>query len=318
MSKKLPSGLGVHLKNHRPNNGPRIRPAPGNIALNRDPKSINGVPFETRSRGIRNTKFRLPYLSNLRKMDPVFDDPYDVAAQTIRKTRKPGDPEVILDPDVLPGGVGDYSAKDLGTYYDIIPKDLNPPDPLKLLEQTNKYKQLMDDTGLSQAEIEKIKMKTLLIRWPMNQTRMGKIGTPYCLAIAGNGNGMVGFGEARGMDARIAIQKSTVQAIKRMEPVERYEQRTVYGEVEASFGATKVSLRPRPPGFGIRANYYINEICKAAGISDIGAKVTGSKNGMNVAKAVFEALRKQKTPSVLAKQRGMHIIDVRELYFHGR
>ena len=38
---------------------------------------------DTKGCGIRMTRFRFSYLSNLKKWDPVFDDPYDVAQATI-------------------------------------------------------------------------------------------------------------------------------------------------------------------------------------------------------------------------------------------
>src|ERR1700737_4051320 len=74
MGKKLPPGLRISPQGYRPAYGKHVRP--DQIGLEKNPDIINKVPTGTRGRGIRNTTFRLPYLSNLRKMDPVFDDPY--------------------------------------------------------------------------------------------------------------------------------------------------------------------------------------------------------------------------------------------------
>jgi small subunit ribosomal protein S5 len=314
MGKKFPGGLRISPQGYRPNYGKRLKPE--EIGLQKNPDIINRVATGTPGKGIRNTQFRLPYLSNLRKMDPVFDDPYEVAAQTIRNTRKPGDPQIILDPDGL------YEEDDAEGNDEPeeahVRKGLVEPDTFEQFTETQRFQDLMDKTGMKMEDIAKLRRRTLIRNFVSNQIRTGKIRSMYMLSVVGNGNGMVGFGEGKSVDPSIASNMAFIQAIKNMMPVDRFENRTVYGELEAKFGASKVTLRARPPGFGVRANYYVHEVCQCAGITDVSGKVRGSMNGMNVVKAVFEALRRQRLPSTIAKQRGMHVIDVRERYFHGR
>lgn len=290
-------------------------PSPEDIALEHNPHIIHRIATDTRGRGIRNTNFRLPYLSNLKRMDPVFDDPYEVARQAIRKVKKPGDPEIVLDPDGL------YEEDDTeGNESDLsdIPESIRPVDNTAELAKKAEWDSLVASTGMSLSYIRSLMMRVLIRNYVSNQTPTGKLQRVYVLSVVGDGNGLVGFGEGKSLteEAQTAQQMSLMRAIKNMVGIERYESRTVYGEVEAKFGATRVELRPRPPGFGIRANYYAHEICRCAGIADISVKVRGSMNPMNVSKAMFEALRLQKLPSTIAKQRGMHVIDVRERYFH--
>ena len=75
-----------------------------------------------------------------------------------------------------------------------------------------------------------------------------------------------------------------------MRPIRRYENRTIYGEVQGKVGAVAVTLSARPPGFGLRCSQYIFEMARAVGLQDLAAKVHRSRNPMNVCKAVFEAL----------------------------
>lgn len=63
------------------------------------------------------------------------------------------------------------------------------------------------------------------------------------------------------------------------------------------------------------ANNHIHEICRCIGISDLGAKVYGSRNPMNVIKATFEALKQQKRPDEIARARGKKVHDVEMTYY---
>jgi ribosomal protein S5 len=314
MTKKLPSGLRGRLGANLANSRKHLSPQSEKIVPGKTPFAPR-IGTDIRGKGIRNTSFRLPYLSNLRKMDPVFDDPYDVAAQTIRNTRKPGDPEVILDPDGVyeeDDGEGDDGRR---VETNNLPANLQPTDRFTEYDQSQRFRALMAATGMTMEYIQQLMQRALVYNYVTNQIRTGKVRSMYCLMVVGNGDGIAGYGEGKSEEPSVARDMALIQAIKSMVPVDRYENRTVYGETEAKFGSSRVCLRARPPGFGIRANYFVHEICRCAGITDVGAKVRGSMNGMNIVKAVFQALRQQKSPSVIAKQRGVHVIDVRERYF---
>ena len=327
MGRKLPINLRINSKGYRPkvplhkSQQPSSNhvPTPESIRLDKNPDVINRIATKTHGRGIRTTGFRLPYLSNLKQLDPVFDDPYEVAAETIRKTRKPGDPEVVLDPD------GIYEEDDLMGYdHETLVNEtrgpFRPRDEFQEIIKKDEHEALIAATGVSAEYIASLKYRPLIQKYVTSQSRNGKVVNMFHLSVVGDGKGLVGMGIGIGPDentaeaAREALQK----AIRNMKPVERYENRTVYGDVEAKFAATIVTLRSRPPGFGIRANYYVHEVCRCAGITDVSAKVRGSMNGMNVIKATFAALNSQKLPSTIARQRGRHVIDVRERYFHAR
>ncbi|KAJ9667557.1 28S ribosomal protein S5, mitochondrial [Coniosporium apollinis] len=177
---------------------------------------------------------------------------------------------------------------------------------------------LMQQTGLTLQEIKRVRVKNLVSHRVVNQTRMGKIQSLYYLTIAGNQNGMLGIGEGKASEPEDGQRQAMMQAIRSMKPVPRYEGRTIFGEVEGKVGATELKISARPPGFGIRCQHLIFEMARAAGISDLAARVTRARNPMNTVKAAFEALTSQKLPEDIARARGRKLVDVRKVYYGGK
>lgn len=58
-------------------------------------------------------------------------------------------------------------------------------------------------------------------------------------------------------------------------------------------------------------------MCRCAGISDLAARVTRSRNPMNTIKATFQALVSQKIPDDVARGLGKKLVDVRKVYYGG-
>lgn len=123
-------------------------------------------------------------------------------------------------------------------------KDNNKPDE----EIAPGLLRLMQQTGLDARAIQSLRVKTLVINAVTNQTRLGKIQKDYVLAIAGNGAGMLGLGEGKSEESGEAVQQAHYKAIRNMQPILRYEDRTIYGDVKGKVGATELELFTRPPG----------------------------------------------------------------------
>ncbi|RYO78563.1 hypothetical protein DL766_007494 [Monosporascus sp. MC13-8B] len=185
------------------------------------------------------------------------------------------------------------------------------------LDDTGVYQDLKRRTGLSVRDILRVNSKILVTRQVDNQTRLGKIRSQWVLAIAGNGNGRLGVGEAKSVEPAVANLKAKLLAIQNMQPVRRYEDRTIFGRVKAKVGATIVEIASRPPGFGLRASHRLFEIFRAVGIHDIAAKMPRGRNPMNSVKACVQALHSQKDPNELAVGRGKKLVDVRKVYYGG-
>jgi len=137
-------------------------------------------------------------------------------------------------PHKVPGVSGLYK-------HSIDPQDMG-------LDDTGIYQDLKKRTGMSVQEIINVTCKVLVKRWVSNQTRMGKIRSTSILTIAGNRDGWLGLGISKSTEPESAIIKSQLMAIRNMRPIRRYENRTIFGTVEAKIGASVVQLRSRPPG----------------------------------------------------------------------
>lgn len=218
-----------------------------------------------------------------------------------------GDTSLAPDlPDKVPGVAGLYKRQ-----MDESDEGLDP-------EGT--YQELKKKTGMSVREILDIfnkQTKILVRRYVSNQTRLGKIRSTYILAMAGNGNGRLGMGEAKSVDSEISIMKAKLSAIQNMVPIRRYENRTIYGNVEAKIGGTIVQMYTRPPGFGLRVSHRMFEIARLAGISDLSVRMPRSRNPMNSVKACFQALTNQPDPELIALGRGKKLVDARKVYYGG-
>jgi small subunit ribosomal protein S5 len=151
-------------------------------------------------------------------------------------------------------------------------------------------------TDLSSSERGQLFQFPLIRRIVKHQTGKGKVARYSVLTVIGNGKGLVGYGEAKDFETAAAFSKSLVQAFKNVDHVERFEQRTVWTEMSTKLGSTRLVIRPRPVGFGLRCNPYVHQVLKAAGIKDASVKVWGSRNPGNVVKALFRMLHAGNAP----------------------
>lgn len=103
-------------------------------------------------------------------------------------------------------------------------------------------------TGMSLAELRNLRVKRLVSHRVTNQTRMGKIQGFYVLTIAGDGQGRLGLGEGNNSEPLQATRQAHRLAILNMKPIPRYENRTIFGDIEGKVGASIVQLSSRPPG----------------------------------------------------------------------
>ncbi|GAB7332340.1 hypothetical protein MBLNU13_g04165t1 [Cladosporium sp. NU13] len=247
----------------------------------------------------RTDPMRISYFDDFSKVRPMIDFPVEGGAQeedvaTLLRTA----------PKIAPS-TGKTPPKDNAREREAEGLD---PRILRLSQQT----------GMTPREIARLRVKNLVNHRVVNQTRMGKIQSLYFLTIAGNENGMLGIGEGKAAEDEDGRRQAMMNAIRNMRPVPRYEERTIYGDVEAKVGASVVQLSARSPGFGNRCQHLIYELARAAGISDLAARTPRSRNKMNVVKAAFEALMSQRLPEEVAKARGKKMVDVRKVYYGGK
>ncbi|KAI0792441.1 hypothetical protein C8Q75DRAFT_752878 [Abortiporus biennis] len=149
---------------------------------------------------------------------------------------------------------------------------------------------------ISPKDVASFQRYLLVSRRVTLQTGKGKIHRSSYLQVIGNGDGVVGFGIGKDLEPSEAATKTLVDAVKNLDYVDRFEKRTVWTNMEGKLGGTRIQLRPRPVGFGLKTNPIIHEILKAAGIKDVSAKVWGSRNPINVCMLLFRMLHAGNAP----------------------
>lgn len=178
------------------------------------------------------------------------------------------------------------------------------------------YERLQILTGMEAKYMKSLYVRPILLKRVSCQTRKGKIPNFYCMTVVGDQNGMVGLGEGKSRSGmRTAMMKALWNAVKNLQPIPRYENRTIIGDIDYKYHAVKLFIKSAPSGFGLRVNPNLFEVCQAAGIKDLRGKVLKSRNPMNTVKGFIEALTKQTSLEDLAAGRGKKIVDLRKVYY---
>lgn len=112
--------------------------------------------------------------------------------------------------------------------------------------------------------------------------------------IIGNKKGRVGVGLGKAGDTTLAIDKAVRNAKKNMITVTLTKDSSIAHDTKAKYNASRVRLIPAS-GRGLVAGSSVRPVLELAGITNIIAKVdSGSKNGLNNARAAIEALKSLK------------------------
>ena len=103
----------------------------------------------------------------------------------------------------------------------------------------------------------------------------------------------VAFAHAGGKEVIIAIRKASREAQKKLTTYFSSPPRSIPRDILVSYKATKIFLKPAPPGSGIKAGGVLNKLFKFLEIKDVSSKIIGSRqNKLNVIRAAFMALDK--------------------------
>ncbi len=112
--------------------------------------------------------------------------------------------------------------------------------------------------------------------------------------IIGNKKGKVGVGLGKAGDTTLAIDKAVRDAKKNMITVSLTKDNSIAHEVSAKYNAARVTMMPAH-GRGLVAGSSVRPVLELAGVTNIVAKIhSGSKNGLNNARAAVEALKNLK------------------------
>lgn len=108
-----------------------------------------------------------------------------------------------------------------------------------------------------------------------------------CVVI-GDHKGRVAYGIGKGADVTLAVNKAVNNAKKDMIHVPSVNN-TIPHAIHKKYKASRLLLKPAPRGTGIMAGGAVRLALELSGLSDIVAKMYGSKNKINNVRSLFEA-----------------------------
>ena len=154
-----------------------------------------------------------------------------------------------------------------------------------------------------------IKTKLVAVNRITKVVKGGRTMRFSALVVAGDGNGSVGVGMAKAAEVPDAIRKAELLARRNMTLISIVDG-TIPHRTYGKFSRGYVLLMPAKEGTGVIAGGSVRAVVELAGIKNITTKSYGSRNPINVVKAVFEGLKSLRTAEKIAELRGKTVEEI--------
>ncbi len=143
-------------------------------------------------------------------------------------------------------------------------------------------------------------IKRIPVKTTARMHKSGRKRSLHAMVVVGNKNGYVGYGYAKGNDAREAIEKASRKARLNIISIRRgcgswecncHQPHSLPFKVTGKSGSVKVELIPGPRGLGIVASSEPKKVLRLAGIQDVWLRSFGNtRTRINFIYALFDAL----------------------------
>jgi len=164
--------------------------------------------------------------------------------------------------------------------------------------------------SINPSEIEFKEEKVVKINRVAKVVKGGRRFSFNAIVVVGDGNGHVGVGLGKANEVMNSVNKGKENAKKSVVHVPIVNG-TLPHAVIGKFGAGRVMLKPASPGTGIIAGGAIRAIMEQVGVTDVLAKILGTRNPHNVIKATMDGLTQLEDATEIARKRG---ITIQELF----
>ena len=172
----------------------------------------------------------------------------------------------------------------------------------------------MQKAGLdTQLDSDGIQEKLVAVNRTAKVVKGGRIFRFTALVVVGDGKGKVGFAIGKALEVPAAIKKANQAARRAMVDIS-LNGTTVFHQVEHTFGATKVIIKPAKQGTGVIAGNAMRAVLDVLGIENVVAKCIGSTNPVNVVRATVSGLLSVEDPATIAAKRGKSLQAIEELF----
>lgn len=163
-------------------------------------------------------------------------------------------------------------------------------------QEREKESRTSEDSGL--------KEKLVALNRVAKVTKGGRTFSFAAVVVVGDGQGTIGQGLGKAREVSEAISKAVKDAEKNIIKVPILNG-TIPHEAHGKSDAGRVLIKPAAHGTGVIAGGAMRAVLEAVGVHDVLAKSQGSANPHNVVKATIAALASLRSPSEVARQRGI-------------